>query len=448
MIPTGTWRVGRSDRSARTTPERSRTSRIWWSRTSSAHSARERRVGIVVRIGHLTVGDPHKGFARSSVRRGPAPAPVRRLRYRRCPRGWRRAAETSIAEHPGVGRRSSIARTMAVANHQRGRCLVEESAQIVGCHVHRTGLINHDDSPVMRATHAEGSTMIVAHESAGIAQHRTRRLPDATVAQRREASRASSPSPRPPPAARRLRSGGRRPPTSRDRRKARNSSAPCGHSSARRLGEQSRQHQSRGRVPTRHAGLIELRRAEQARLAREDRERAFAHGTQCRQPRRVARADPAQELTFGARAEHRHVEAQRFCPLARLREPPRTELLAAVAQLREVKAEATDQDVHAQLLGALQSARGDFVERLYQMVDARTHSRVHQLVRANHACLFTSAQRNLEDSIVQIATGLAARRGAFVDRPRSPFVVVATGHQLGIDDAHATAPMRRASRTG
>ncbi len=229
-----------------------------------------------MRVGHLTVSDPHEGFARSSVRRRPGQhRPVDSVAD--VGRGVGAGRDTSIAKHPGVGRRSPVARTVAVPNDQCGRGFVEQSSKIVGRHVHRTGLINHDDSPVMRATHTEGSTMIVAHESTGIAQHRTRccwsppslgaagnaykrhRLVDNQW--RKDSGRGAS--------------------TADFQRPTKGSQlvGSLGYASTRALGEQSRQHQSGGCVATRNARLIELCRAEQARLAREDREGSFAHGT-------------------------------------------------------------------------------------------------------------------------------------------------------------------------
>ena len=64
---------------------------------------------------------------------------------------------------------------MAVANHQRVRRLANQRAQRLGIDVHRSGLIDHDHSPVTGHLLSEGSTLIVGEESSGIAHGGTGR---------------------------------------------------------------------------------------------------------------------------------------------------------------------------------------------------------------------------------------------------------------------------------
>src|ERR1700691_5197912 len=79
----------------------------------------------------------------------------------------------------------------------------------------------------------------------------------------------------------------------------------------------------------------------------------------------------------------------------------------------------------------------------------RTDARVHQLVGANDARGRVSAERDLEDSLRQVAAGFAAPCRTGLDGPgRHGESIVTTRHQLGMHGAaHDNVAMANASST-
>jgi hypothetical protein len=64
---------------------------------------------------------------------------------------------------------------MAVADHERVRGLAYKRAQCLGINVHRSRLVDHDDSPVTGHLMSESPTLIVSEEPARIAHGSPRR---------------------------------------------------------------------------------------------------------------------------------------------------------------------------------------------------------------------------------------------------------------------------------
>ena len=134
---------------------------------------REARVGMIVRVGDLTVGNPHDGLVRLTPRESPS-------KYRSIDavtdvaRRTLRRYRSTIAEQPRVGRRATITGSMTVTNDERVRCGAYEILERFRVKVHRARLIDHDHPAVMPPTLGEGASMIVGKKTSRITQRGTR----------------------------------------------------------------------------------------------------------------------------------------------------------------------------------------------------------------------------------------------------------------------------------
>ena len=135
---------------------------------------------MVVRVGHLPVGDPDEGLRAATVREGPPQHgtvdPVADVAG-----PTRHGQATAVGEDPRVGRRTTVPRPMAVANDERPGCVAYQSSSSSSSQLHRSRLVDDHDAAAEPLRPGEGASLLVGDQAPGVAHGRPgdRRAPPA-----------------------------------------------------------------------------------------------------------------------------------------------------------------------------------------------------------------------------------------------------------------------------
>jgi hypothetical protein len=124
------------------------------------------------------------------------------------------------------------------------------------------------------------------------------------------------------------------------------------------LCEETSEHDGGVRVSTGQLFIVQSGRGEgRTGEGVHEGERAFAHRSKSRHPRRLDLSDTREILLLAPGTEYGHEKTECFGPVAALGDATRTILLRSVVQQCHVEIQAGDERVDAKFLGALESSR-------------------------------------------------------------------------------------------